>query len=499
MLAMRAKKFFILITIGLFFLVPGASMVNAQEETCNCYCTSVDGAKYEPDANTKITRDDCQSRCAKKGESIAAFACNANQHPTRTLTCFNKTQCDDVGGKLSDYQPPECASKFHYCFPDPTKAAKVTLSTSINGLTITGDLGEYIGTAYKWMLGTGTTIAIVFVMIAGLRWSLGGVSAEQIGAAKKTIINAVIGVVLLLFTVLLLATVNPYLINLKVPSFPMLKTVSLVGNASCDTLKAEGYELDFGKKDEVCGTVATVVKDPKGGEVPDGTVCNFSKCPSSDQVCVPGATPVCRTCEQLTAKNTDVVVTSSICSAFNELGLYQPIRAPVKGKTLANGQVMLTSEIKFYQQCFFTHDPDAGGVVGGPGACARVSFDCSAITSCETYDGIVVHTGGKTPPLDKFDVGVGSGLSGSAGSLVAAQGEFTLGSFCSNSAYADMCRWNRQKENSGKDPGTCYIDATQIGAVFAGTVAGDLLNSFTTVEYDCQTINADVEPERFVD
>lgn len=458
------------------FFLPGISF--AQEETCNCYCTSVDGAKYEPDANTKITRTDCQTRCAKKGESIAAFACTANQHPTRSLTCFNQAQCDDVGGKLADYQPPECTSGYHYCFPDPTKAEKVTLSTSIGGLSITGDLGEYIGTAYKWMLGTGTTIAIVFVMIAGLRWSLGGVSAEQIGAAKKTISNAVIGMVLLLFTVLLLATVNPYLINLKVPSFPMLKTVSLVGNASCDTLKADGYTLEYGTKEEKCGTVATVTKDSKGASVADGTVCNFSKCPSSDQVCVPGKTPVCRICEELTAKNTDVVVTSSICNAFNELESYQSSRTPVEGQMLANGQQMVTNEVSYFQQCYFTHDADAGGVVGGPGACARVAFSCPTIKACSNYDGIGVAAGGKSSRLDLFDIGVGSGLSGSAASIVDAAGEFTLGSICTK----DICKWSRTDKTKA-----CYIDATQLAQLFAGSVLGDFINSGTAVVYDCKT------------
>ncbi|MBI4591862.1 hypothetical protein HY733_00195, partial [Candidatus Uhrbacteria bacterium] len=231
----RTRLFFMVAVAGSVFGVLGAAPLvsAASTDPCSCYCTSPTGARSVPDSSTKITRADCQERCTDRGQTVAAFACTANQHPSRSINCFTTAQCSDIGGVLdSKYQPPECPNGYYYCFADPSKAAKVTLSTSIGTLTVTSDLGEYVAKAYRWMVGVSTTIAIVFLMVAGLRWSLGGLSSEQITKAKSTILNAVIGLVLLLSTALILATINPQLLNLKLPSFPMIKTVSLVDNAS---------------------------------------------------------------------------------------------------------------------------------------------------------------------------------------------------------------------------------------------------------------------------
>lgn len=469
--------------------------VQAAADTCNCYCTSPTGATSEPDSTTKIGRADCQERCKNKGQSVAAFACTANQHPSRTLNCFTQEQCTDVNGVLgNNYQPPECPNGYYYCYADPSTAAKATLSTSIGGLTVTGDLGEYVSKAYIWMVGTSTTIAIVFLMVAGLRWALGGINAEQVGAAKKTIQNALVGLILLLSTYLILATVNPQLLKLKVPSFPLIKTVSLVDNASCDVLIEEGYTVEYDGPEE-CGTVGTVTKDADGNEVADGTVCNFSYCIDGSEICVPGEKPTCMDCEELTADNKIVVPTRSLCAAFNSLDSYviantkKNISVEVTvGSGSAQKKVDVHSEVTdVYQACFYTLDPDAGGDGLGAAACALVAFDCDQITSCEAYDSVQVLTGSGTTQLDSVDLGKGSGLTGSSSSefLMSQAGDFTLGLFCQNSSVADLC-WSERGLDSKNFPNACYIDATQLGLIFSGSIL-DLLSSASAVSYDCQT------------
>lgn len=480
---------------GLAFV--GAPLnVRAAADTCNCYCTSPTGATSEPDATTKIERADCQERCKNKGQSIAAFACTANQHPSRTVKCFTQEQCTDVNGELGkNYQPPECPNGYHYCYADPSTAAKVTLSTSIGGLTITGDLGEYVSKAYIWMVGASTTIAIVFLMVAGLRWALGGLNAEQVGAAKKTIQNALIGLILLLCSYLILATVNPQLLKLKVPSFPLIKTVSLVDNASCDVLIDEGYKVEYSGPEE-CGIVGTVIKDPDGDNVADGTVCNFSYCPTNSEICVPGEKPTCMDCEELTAGNKTVVPTRSLCAAFNSLDSY--VKANTKKNisvevTVGSGSAQRKVDVHYevtdvYQACFYTLDPDAGGDGIGAAACAFVAFDCDQITSCEAYDRVQVLTGSSgATNLDNVDLGTGSGLTGSSSSelLMSQAGDFTLGLFCQNSSVADLC-WSERGLDSKNFPKACYIDSTQLGLIFSGSIL-DILSSSSAVEYDCQT------------
>lgn len=94
------------------------------------------------------------------------------------------------------------------------------LSTDIPGLTFTqvmtedgileiNFLGDYISGVYNYLIGFSTTIAIVFIMIAGLQYSFGGASAGTVSKAKERIRNAVIGLSLLLGTVTILTFINP--------------------------------------------------------------------------------------------------------------------------------------------------------------------------------------------------------------------------------------------------------------------------------------------------
>lgn len=78
-----------------------------------------------------------------------------------------------------------------------------------NVLTI-GFLGDYISGVYLYLIGIGTTIAIVFIMIAGLRYAMAAGGGDLDGA-KRMIRNAVTGLVLLLCVYLLLFIINPNL------------------------------------------------------------------------------------------------------------------------------------------------------------------------------------------------------------------------------------------------------------------------------------------------
>ncbi|MCR4313769.1 MAG: pilin, partial [Candidatus Uhrbacteria bacterium] len=235
---MRLRRFLftsglVLIT-GTLFIFPFGTF--AAEDTCECYCNvEGTGATKVPNESTKVTVDRCQELCREGGYSVATCAQTPSQKPQYNTMCFTPDECtaqkgvQTASGLGTPPQPGECKAGMYYCYPDPAKRQKATLQVKIGGLISTGDLGEYVSYAYKWMLGAGTTIAIVFLMVSGLRWTLGGANAEQIGKAKKTIQNAVIGLVLLLSTYVIVFTVNPYLIRLQVPAFPMIKPISLVG------------------------------------------------------------------------------------------------------------------------------------------------------------------------------------------------------------------------------------------------------------------------------
>ncbi len=478
--------FFIMVMLLGVFGVFSVSLAASPTDTCDCYCASTAGALNQ---SKKMTSQECQTSCKAKGQTVAAFACTANQHPSRSVSCFTQEQCAEQSGILdSQYQPPECPSGYHYCFPDPKNTPKISLAISIGGLTSTNDLGEYVAKAYQWLIGSATVIAIVFLMVAGLRWALGSGSSEQIGKATTQIRNAVLGLVLLLSSYLILYTVNPQLLRMTVPRFPLIKTVSLVDNASCDELIKEGYKVEY-KGPEACGTVGTVKNDPDGNAVADGIVCNFSYCENKWETCIPGEKPECMRCEELVANNPVLTPTPSLCAAFNQLKSYE-IEQGVKNvpHTVgggANQKIVLLEEtqVQQYEYCFYTRDPDAGGELTGRGACARLFLDCGDIKSCEDYDKTPVFTKSSSGSveLDAVDVGRNSGLSGTdsgAGKLLYdGLGELTLGSMCANLATADLCAWNRTESKRA-----CYIDSTNIDAV-----SDSVLSALTTTSYNCKT------------
>ncbi len=486
------KKFaagFLLLFIVAGVALPFSVAEAAVGEVCDCYCTSLAGAKKPTE--DKVTSNECHESCSEIGQSVAAFACGANDHPSRTPFCFTVDQCAEVNGEWDEeYQPGECTSGYHYCYPDPTNKQKVELQVDIGSYTTSIDFGEYIGKMYTWLVGSATVIAIVMLMIAGFRYVLGA-GSDQISKAKTMIRNAVVGLVLLLSTYLILFTVNPDLVSLQVPRLPMIKTVTLVDSASCDDLIEEGYKVDFSGPEE-CGTVGTVTEDPGGGAVPDGTVCNFSHCANDREMCIPGDEPQCMACEELAYDNGVVTPSPSLCSAFNSLPRYEtdvgdhtasfkPTSGPNAGKTIE-----WTEQItKKLEQCFYTFDPDGGGEVPSRPACARVVVSCSEVTTCSDYESRPVFTwegdSRKQVTLDSIDLGKNSGLpgtdSGAGKTLYDNLGEITMGSFCGGGgSLNDICAWNRTDGEKA-----CYLGS------FSFTAISDTVAALGTADYNCNT------------
>lgn len=396
------------------------SPVQAAKHVCKCYC-QVDGVGATK--NDAVTASACQDACAAQGRLVAACAFNSAQLPAENIMCFNASECTGQGGTLdTKYQPGECLQGERYCYADSNTAIKAKLQVSIGSFTSPKDLGEYVAAAYKWMIGSATLIAIVLIMVGGLQWSIAAASAEQIGQAKKRILNGVVGLVLLLSTYLILATVNPNLLKLQVPQLPMIKLVALVdGETSCgyltgiwgkgsspyltksgaptDSPHAAGqpapkggkpYTLEKPSKGVDCGSVATITKDWEGNQfIPEGTTCTYDFCPNKGEKCfVSVAGGQCVSCVSIVSGNSYFTPSSSRCQSMSMLT--GSSRAVDKANASAGGGIILNDIIN---ECFWTTaaflntaDFTANYTTWDDGACAILSMDCSQIDLCEDYD-----------------------------------------------------------------------------------------------------------------
>ena len=88
-------------------------------------------------------------------------------------------------------------------------------------------LGEYIQGMYKYLISFSFIVAIVFLMIGGLQWTLGAASSEQMSKAKKRIKDAITGLILLLCVVVILDVVNPQLTALKPMTIQRIQPIEM--------------------------------------------------------------------------------------------------------------------------------------------------------------------------------------------------------------------------------------------------------------------------------
>lgn len=434
----------------------------AEDRTCICYCAIPKvGATPTPDPNTKMTVTECQERCSKSDYTVAACAFDAASTPSKNVLCFSEVSCQNQGGIWdSKNQPAECMPGTKYCYPDKSDNIKAELQVAIGGQKTLEDYGEYVAIAYTWLLGSATVIAIVFIMIGGLQYAMAGGHGDT-SKAKTRIKNAVVGLVLLMFTWLILWTINPNLLKLQVPQFPMIRTVELVGEGSCGYYKgmwgskpylkvngapydspfAEGsgdaekaghpYTIEDPTNGTNCGSEAMMTKDWEGNDLLDGQTCTFDYCPpkgDEQPVCVgTGDSAECLTCKEIGPSST-IQPSSSVCGQVDD-AMSSEKKFDDKSNSDKHDDV--------YNYCFYSQDPSlfvtktqiaavaaAGLVAGAPaamavggiitaqlindittGTCVSMTMDCSKMKWCGDYDDIEVFGNDHEPELDSMGDG----------------------------------------------------------------------------------------------
>ncbi len=93
------------------------------------------------------------------------------------------------------------------------------------------DVASYIAGLYKFIAGAIGIIATLMVFYAGLRWLTAGGNRSRVQDAKETLFSALAAVVLAFGSYLLLYTINPRLVNLRVPTLtPVIGISQQTGN-----------------------------------------------------------------------------------------------------------------------------------------------------------------------------------------------------------------------------------------------------------------------------
>jgi len=77
-----------------------------------------------------------------------------------------------------------------------------------------GWISQYVVAIYKYGIGLAAVLAVVMIMVGGFVWLMSGGSSTQVSTAKDFIVSAMSGLLLALFSFMLLYIVNPRLVNL---------------------------------------------------------------------------------------------------------------------------------------------------------------------------------------------------------------------------------------------------------------------------------------------
>lgn len=190
---------------------------------------------------------------------------------------WTQAECTKAGGDWIPDASGKTSGDFCYAKQD----INYTPQISIGGGTIT-NLGDYVAKAYNYALGFVLMLAIIMVMIGGIQYIVAR-GGGGVGAAKKRIGNAILGVVLLSCAYLILNTVSPALVKLSLPRVPLLKKDKF---AFSDVANCGGY-----KEQKTCEQNAVGMNKGWSCYAPQGTTSAGCKWDTAAKSCVMAPSP----------------------------------------------------------------------------------------------------------------------------------------------------------------------------------------------------------------
>ncbi len=144
-------------------------------------------------------------------------------------------------GFISDLTTAPCNggegdSQWGRCLPAGTTKTEI----SFGGQNQFSNIGEFIVLMYKYLVTIASIVAVVVVIVAGMQWVTSGGNSEAISSAKKRIGGAIIGLFIAYMSYFVLNTINPALVNLRLPQVWLVKPVALMPEFCSDIPNPNG-------------------------------------------------------------------------------------------------------------------------------------------------------------------------------------------------------------------------------------------------------------------
>ena len=106
--------------------------------------------------------------------------------------------------------------------------AKTDTKIAIGGKTEFLHLGQYVMTVFNYAMIVAGILAVLVIVVSGIEWLTSGGNSDTIGRAQKRIVGAFVGLFIAYGSFFILSTINPALVNLRLPQAWLIKTQRLI-------------------------------------------------------------------------------------------------------------------------------------------------------------------------------------------------------------------------------------------------------------------------------
>lgn len=157
-----------------------------------------------------------------------------NKIPALNPICWKGPACQEQRKLLNPEADPkdgwikdqiDCpGEEWGKCLP----AGVATTQIAFGGQKRFLHIGDFIQSLYKYAIGVAGIVAVTMIIIAGFQWVSSGGNSEVITSAKKRIAGALTGLFIAYAAYFILNTINPALVNLRLPQVYMIRPQNLV-------------------------------------------------------------------------------------------------------------------------------------------------------------------------------------------------------------------------------------------------------------------------------
>ena len=158
------------------------------------------------------------SKCFTKDQCVKARTDFGSSHPNEGF--YEKPECGKVPVGSVNGTPGESMG---FCLP----ASETVTQIKFGGKQNFENIGEFLKYIYKYGVMVAGILATVMIIVAGFQWVASGGNSATIGEAKKRIFGAIIGLVLAVGSYTILETINPALVEFRLPQVWLINKVGL--------------------------------------------------------------------------------------------------------------------------------------------------------------------------------------------------------------------------------------------------------------------------------